>query len=264
MYEAPWLSRCCGYRQQGSLGIGTEILTMGKELCLKHIFVTYLHGIHYAICVHSWHWSEKIINMNQFCMAITHYGWKVMKKRVGQLSFFLPFHSIHSSISPAVAYSSTALPLFRPLLHLLICWDPGVIYSLSSLAFIKPQMGCHASPSSLACPVWKARPFRGDGGMRKRPEHSTREEGWPLCLHLPGATAPLRHWCGITVPERSRDRESTGGRWTREKSQAVLRANPQDFGVFSLFDHILEPWITSLNLSAQIHEFPCNVDMNSA
>ncbi len=139
----------------------------------------------------------------------------------------------------------TALPLFRPLLHLQRSSaeipESFTLSLLSSLAFIKPQMGCHASPSSFSCPVWKARPFRSDGGMGKRPEHSTREEGWPLCLHFPGATAPLRHWCGITVPERSRDRESAGRRWTREKSQVLLRANPQEFGVFSLFDHILEP-----------------------
>lgn len=152
--------------------------------------------------------------------------------------FILIFFFFQSYDSSASLQTTAASPA-------IICWDPWVIYSLSpllsSLAFIKPQMGCHASPSSLSCPVWKARPFRGDGGMRKRPEHSTREEGWPLCLHLPGATAPLRHWCGITVPERSRDRESAGRRWTREKSQALLRANPQEFGVFSLFDHILEP-----------------------
>lgn len=206
-----------------------------------------------------------------------------MKERVGQLrgqnffilfsSLFIPF--IHPSIQLRPIHPSflffnlmTALPLFRPLLHLQRSsaeipesFTPSPL--LSSLAFIKPQMGCHASPSSLACPVWKARPFRGDGRMRKRPEHSTREEGWPLCLHLPGATAPLRHWCGITVPERSRDRESAGGRWTREKSQAVLRVNPQEFGVFSLFDHILEP----LN---DVFESKCSdpwipyVDMNSA
>lgn len=163
---------------------------------------------------------------------------------------FTPFIHLSIQLRPIHTYLIlfsllTALPLFRPLLHLqrssVKIPESFTLSLLSSLAFIKPQMGCHASPSSLSCPVWKSRPFRGDGGMRKRPEHSTREEGWPLCLHLPGATAPLRHWCGIMVPERSRDRESAERRWTREKSQALLRVNPQEFGVFSLFDHILEP-----------------------
>ncbi len=163
---------------------------------------------------------------------------------------FTPFIHLSIQLRPIHIYFLffsliTALPLFRPLPHLQRSSteipESFTLSLLSSLAFIKPQMGCHASPSSLSCPVWKARPFRGDGGMRKRPEHSTREEGWPLCLHLPGATAPLRHWCGIMVPERSRDRESAGRRWRRETSQVLLRANPQEFGVFSLFDHILEP-----------------------
>ncbi len=137
----------------------------------------------------------------------------------------------------------TALPLFRPLLHLQRSSaeipESFTLSLLSSLASLnlKWDVMLHLHPS-LVCV--KARPFRSDGGMGKRPEHSTREEGWPLRLHLPGATAPLRHWCGITVPERSRDRESAGRRWTREKSQVLLRANPQEFGVFSLFDHILD------------------------
>lgn len=223
------------------------------------------------------------MNLKLYCMAKTNYGWKCYERTGGSVMkakllypFFFPFHHIHSSIRLS-SCGLFILPFFSSVLwQLCLSSDHCCISSdrllrslshllplLSSHAFIKPQMGCHASPSSLACPVWKARPFRGDGGMRKRPEHSTREEGWPLCLHLPGATAPLRHWCGITVPERSRDRESAGGRWTREKSQAVLRANPQEFGVFSLFDHILEPLNDVFEPKCSDPWIP-NVEVNSA
>lgn len=154
----------------------------------------------------------------------------------------LQLWSIHPSFlgsydsSASSLWSSAASPA-------IVRWDPWVIYSLSSPPSLslnlKWDVMLHLHPSLVPCESLDL--CRGDGGMRKRPEHSTREQGWPLCLHLPGATAPLRHWCGITVPERSRDRESLEEDEQERKVKRFSEWICWSLELFSLFDYISEP-----------------------
>lgn len=115
------------------------------------------------------------IRFFQYHAALVETLWENVLVHKKKKKHFYPFishlsHAFHSCVSPAVVYSSflswvlwqlcllslehcrisSNRPL-RSLSHLLPLF--------SSLSFIKPQIGCHASPSSFACPVWKPRPL---------------------------------------------------------------------------------------------------------